>query len=292
MPASAYAAGSAQKSGFDLLNAERSRCGFGLLRQNTQLDAAAADHSRWMALNQFSSHTQDGTRFPNGFTGRTAVDRATFRGYTNGFVGEEYVYASNLPDRLVETGASRMRQLLNAPFHLSALMLPNREVGFGFVSRGSQGFTDNTRFLTPYVVLPARKFADGSADVASNQVVTYPCEGTTGVFPGLFGEEPNPLPGRDLATNPAGHGILVRTRINTALFITSSSIREVGTSTNLAIAATLTKDSPIPVITGAAVIIPDKPLKDNTSYTVTITGEANQMPFTRTFTFTTGAFFQ
>lgn len=262
------------------------------MRQNTQVDLAAADHSRWMALNQTASHVQDGARFPNGFTGRTARDRAAFRGYTNAFVGEDFAYASNLPDRLTQTGASRMRSLLSAPFHLSSLMGPDREIGFGFVSRGSQGLTDNSRFLTPFVVKPATKIADGFADVASNQVVTYPCEGTTGVFPGLFGEEPNPLPGRDLATNPSGMGILVRTRTNTALFITSSRIREIGASSDLAIAATVTKDSPNPVIPGAAVIIPDKPLKDNTRYTVTISGEANRVPFTRTFTFTTGAFFQ
>lgn len=275
-----------------MLNAERSRCGMGLLRQSTQLDMAADDHSGWMAQNQTSSHVQDGARFPNGFTGRTSGDRGSFRGYTNGFVGEEYIYASNLPERQVETGASRMRQLLSAPFHMAALMGRSRDVGFGFVSRGSFGFTDSSRFLTPYVVLPGNKFAEGFADVASNQVVTYPCEGTTGVFPGLFGEEPNPYPGRDLATNPVGHGILVRTRLETALFVTSASIREFGTSTNLALAPNLTSASPNPVFNGSTIIVPDKPLKDNTRYTVTISGEANRVPFTRTFSFTTGAFFQ
>ena len=44
VPVATYAAGSDERIAYDYLNAERQKCGFGLLAQDTRLDASAAAH--------------------------------------------------------------------------------------------------------------------------------------------------------------------------------------------------------------------------------------------------------
>lgn len=53
-----YAAGSEEASAFTLLNAERVRCGFGSLKQNTKLDDAAYGHVYWKQINGYTGHYQ------------------------------------------------------------------------------------------------------------------------------------------------------------------------------------------------------------------------------------------
>ena len=54
----------------------------------------------------------------------------------------------------------------------------------------------------------------------SNDVLTYPCNGTTGVNYQLKSEEPSPIPSRNLAANPVGHPILVTVRYGNVITIT------------------------------------------------------------------------
>ena len=293
VPAPTYPAGSGLRAAFDLLNDERARCGFGRYRQNARLDQAAADHSRWMSLNLTRDHFQDGTRFPNGFTGVTSIDRAAARGYAPASVGEDFVYASHLPERAVQAAQSWLRALLSAPLHMSSLMGFQRDVGIGSVQRRDLGLMDNNlQFLAPLVFNLGRLESEVPAQVGSGEIVTYPCEGTTGVFPGVYGEEPNPIPGRDLATKPIGPGILIRGRFFSDMVLTSFSLRETSTGIPVAVVAPLTRTTNPSAGPGSVMLIPDTILKDNTRYTVSANGTLDGVAFSRTFTFTTGAFFQ
>ncbi|WP_407830463.1 spore germination YkwD domain-containing protein [Verminephrobacter aporrectodeae] len=51
VPAATYAASSSEALAYETLNAERSRCGFGLLAQNARLDQAATAHLNYSAQN-------------------------------------------------------------------------------------------------------------------------------------------------------------------------------------------------------------------------------------------------
>lgn len=77
--------------------------------------------------------------------------------------------------------------------------------------------------------------------MGSGEIVTYPCEGTTGVFPGVHGEYPNPIPRRDLATSPIGPGVLIRGRFFSDMVLTSFSLRKTSTGAPVAIAAPLAR---------------------------------------------------
>lgn len=74
-----YAPVSEELAAFNLLNAERLRCGFGLLAQNPALDTAARGHADWLLINNYTGHYQiAGT---TGFTGLTPDDRLVAAGY-------------------------------------------------------------------------------------------------------------------------------------------------------------------------------------------------------------------
>lgn len=80
VPTATYAAGSEELAAFNLLNAERQRCGFGLLAQNTKLDQSSRAHASWLIANNFDGHIED-SNVPNFFTGVTPDDRANAAGY-------------------------------------------------------------------------------------------------------------------------------------------------------------------------------------------------------------------
>ena len=56
VPAATYAAGTGERVAYDLLNAERQRCGLGLLAQNTKLDSAAAAQLKYSISNNTLTH--------------------------------------------------------------------------------------------------------------------------------------------------------------------------------------------------------------------------------------------
>jgi uncharacterized protein YkwD len=64
---------------FNLLNVERAQCGFGLLAQNSKLDAAAFAHSAYGALNNFFNHNEISTN--PGYTGGDHIMRINAAGY-------------------------------------------------------------------------------------------------------------------------------------------------------------------------------------------------------------------
>ena len=126
-------------------------------------------------------------------------------------------------------------------------------------------------------------------------VRTYPCEGTSGVLHFLWGESPSPVPNRDLFAHPIGTTVLVAGDINKKLTITSASMTGPGgVAVALRPAVTESNDpngAPGRTYLGSheAFISADAPLATNTAYQVSITGTNGAMPFSRAFSFVTGA---
>ena len=290
VPAAAYPAASEELVAFNLLNAERGRCGFGLLAQSTQLDSAARSHNDYQIINNTASHNQNQTQFPTGFTGGQARDRAETAGYTDaGEVGDEFIFQ---PGTTVKTGIGErgMRGLLGAPYHLAGLMTGHRDVGIS--ARSSAETTPagvNNR-----VILHVNT---GYKSVAEKQLIpfgalqTYPCQDSVEVNRELRNETPNPVPGRDLSVNPVGTPIYLATRFGDVLTIASAAIKSTASNTSVVLRTPVTSTTDAAALYRGheAYFSPDAPLSPATSYTVTVTGTAGGVSFNRTFKFTTGA---
>lgn len=261
---------------YNLINAERSRCGFGLLSQNAQLDAAASAHARYLATSATAADTDAHAEVAGraGFTGVTVTERVTAAGYNVGTVTEVAA---------VGKGINAVRGLLSAPYHLAGLMRSYRDIGIGMQA-------------SIYPELPYFIANVGYQRVAapqllgSNDVSIYPCAGTTGVRPALYGETPNPVPGRDLQANPIGTSIYVRVRDGNTLVITNSGMLKVATGASIPMrtATMATNDPNKRLEINEGFVSPDVALEVNTDYQVTVNGTNSGTPFSRTFQFKTG----
>jgi len=284
---STYAANSLTEelAAFNLLNSERSRCGFGTLTQNVALDAAAKAHADWQNLNNVFSHLE--TTGTPGFTGIGLSDRiAAAGGYgqigdsTDEFVSASFVFSK------IGLGVASTRGLLNAPYHMRGILAGYKDVGISMRMSSDVGATFNTavaQFDLAYTI-----FA-GQGLQASTDILTYPCEGTSGTNRQLRNETPNPVPGRDLAVNPLGGSVFIQLRFGNILSITNASMIQVSNGTVVTLLTPVTSaNSGNAFLSHQGYVAADAPLLANTDYQVTINGTNNGTPFSRTFTFTTG----
>lgn len=277
-----YHLGTEELAAFDLLNAERLRCGFGALAQDAALDQAALAHADWQLLNTTFSHTE--TVGTNGFTGVTLGDRATAAGYTPLLAVSETLAFGTSPSK-IGRGVAGIRELLTAPYHAAALVGPYRDVGISVRSPVDLGMSSaipvtevNPGVRTAYQML------------ASDAVATYPCEGVTGVGFQLTNELPNPVPGRNLYGLPLGHPVSVVVRFGNTLAITSATMvrRSDGKAVILRQPVTAANDPNQHLPINQGFVIPDVPLAPSTAYTVTVSGTNNGAAFSTTFSFATG----
>ena len=288
--APSYAVASEELSAFNTLNAERERCGFGKLAQNAQLDLAARDHSLWRLTNNVVGHVQDPVAQPNGYTGRTPDERAVFRGYAAAQVRE--TINVRLPVPKAGMGAVLTRGLLAAPYHALALLDGYRDVGTSVLSDVDAGSTAVTGQYVSVQFDVGYKNAVGAQLLAADAVATYPCEGSTGVNYALFGESPNPVPGRDLSTSPVGHPVIIKVRDGNVLAVQSVQIVNAATGAAVPVRPVVNRASDTTgqiVTSSVAFVLPDVALAAATSYRVTVSGTNSTVPFSKVFTFTTGA---
>lgn len=265
-------------SAYNLLNAERGRCGLGLLAQNASLDAAAMSHANYSYTTGDTAHTE--TAGQPGFTGVTVFDRAKAKGYPGSQSSVSEVAS-------VGSAAIAIRGLLTAPYHLNALTRGYRDIGVGYQTSASP--------VLNFVVDLGFNSSVGEQLFSAADVATYPCEGTTGVNKQLRGETPNPIPGRDLVTTPIGTPIAVRVRPGNVLAITNSGMVNLANGIQVPMRAPIVASNDPNKVNGVSYFLPnegyvapDVPLDANTKYQVTIVGTNNSAPFSRTFTFTTG----
>ena len=287
--ASTYAAQglTEEAAAFELLNQERARCGFGTLRQNAALDKAAKAHADWQNLNGvFISHLEDRRNNANGFTGIAPWDRIVAAGY--GTVGD-------MTDEIASSykisgwGIAGMRGLLNAPYHMRGLLDGFRDVGIAVRTSEDVGTNYGRTVLQ---INPAYLLTTPRQELSDQDVATYPCQGTTGTDRQLSNETPNPVPGRDLGTNPLGGSVFVLLRYGNKLAFTSATMTQVsgdGAGTAVTLRDPVTSaNSGNRFASHQGYIVADAPLQPNTEYEVVINGTNNGTPFTRQFTFTTG----
>ncbi|MDB5891042.1 MAG: Allergen V5/Tpx family protein [Polaromonas sp.] len=290
---SAYAAGSEELAALNLLNAERSRCGFGTLAQNASLDTAARAHADYQIINNLLTHMQDAARYPRGFTGTTPADRVRAAGYANAAGVTDEIVAFSGSAAKTGLGAEGVRGLLSAPYHLRGLMAGHRDVGVSVRSSADLGTATPSVYLQ---INAAHTSAAGAQTVAVNSVNTYPCQGSTGIKRLLSNETPNPIPNRDLAVNPLGPVVYVGLREGNTLVINSSAMVELATGRPVALRPPIgaANDPHAPCQEGCfkrheAYIAADAPVAADAAFQMVITGTNNGVAFSRTFTFTTGS---
>ena len=290
-----YAPGSEELAAYSLLNAERGRCGFGLLAVNAPLDAAARSHADYLIINSLNSHLQNATQFPEGFTGTDPAARVRAQGYTDlGGVTDEFAFFTSSRPPLSKRGIGVLgiRGLLNAPYHLNGLMTGYRDVGIAVRSNQDTGKGQQGVFVQ---INAAYTASAGPQMLGSSDVQTYPCDGTTGVNRQLTNETPNPVPGRDLRTAPLGSTVYIAVRQGNRLTIISAAMTraDTGEAVTLRKPITSANDPYGPCLTGCfgphqAYVVPDAPLLPDTAYTVMVSGTNNGTAFSRSFTFSTG----
>lgn len=281
VPTATYAGETAKA--YALLNAERSACGFGLLTQNAQLDAAAQSHADYLILNKTSGHSEvSGTP---GFTGVIPFDRAKAMGYAAGGVSE--VASAELAG-MAGAGEHAVRRFLSAPYHMAVVLAGLRDVGMSIRNPSDIGSTSTS---APVVFNFGYLSSVGMQAMASGEVRTYPCDGSVGVFPSLRGESPNPVPGRDLGVNPIGAPIMVVGRPEATVAITNATMMKIATGATIALRAPVTaaNDPNGALLIGFSYVAPEAPLEPYTRYQVTVNGTNDGIAFSRTFPFTTGA---
>lgn len=269
---------------FAIWNAERSFCGFGLLTQNAALDAAASAHAAYSATNNYVGH--DETVGKPGFTGSTPTERIVGKGYPGSIYTTSEVMTGGIGAITGVTGNFAVRSLFSAPYHLRAMVDSHRDVGIGMGGGAvAVNFVGNMGYQT----------AASPQLLAENDVKTYPCDGSTGVFPELRGETPNPVPGRDLSTDPIGTPVLVRVRDGNTLVVKTTVMVQLSNGATVPLRQTITAANDPNRSNGQAYIraneayfAPDAALLPNSRYQVTVTGTNNGVDFSRTFIFTTG----
>lgn len=279
VPLPDYPPDSQARLAFDLINAERERCGFGKVAQNKALDAAAQDHFHYVQLNgPDGGHTQ--TPGKPGFTAATPNERAQRHGY-RGTAGENIGWLQ--PGGRTGQVFRGVRDLFTAPYHALGLLYGFREVGIAAVTPQPLGRTE------PLVV--AVGWPDGVFHQAVKDLSTYPCEGTSGVQPVSTGERPSPFPSEPTAR--WGQPIILMGRTDWPggdVHVTQVAIT--GPNGSVALKALYgegnTRD-PNGFCKGPYTCVIPEPLQPTTRYQVALAGTHLGQRFTRSFSFTTGA---
>jgi uncharacterized protein YkwD len=298
VPAPTYAAGSEELAAFNLLNAERSRCGFGKLAQNAQVDLAANSHADWQLKNGAYGHFEtEGTPL---YTGSTLEQRLVSAGYAASpqlFNRNEVLSASFSPDKS-GFGVVGVRGLLAAPYHLVGMMRNDLDVGIAV--RSGRDVSGSPLDYTYLVIDMAHKYpppVTGSVlrlyGQAPNMgsVRTYPCDGSLGLSTMLRGENPSPTPGRNLAASPVGASVAIVLDVGRTLTFKAAAMTNAvtGASVSLLPVDNYKVNATNYLYANEGFITADQPLAAFTAYKVNITGEDNGIAFTKAFTFTTGA---
>lgn len=265
-----------EKAAFDLLNAERNRCGFGLLSQQTQLDVMARGHASYLLRNNAAGHYQN---ISEPFaTGNAPADRALAAGYSYAVIRDANtdMFGTNA-NVLTGKGEKGVRHLMSAPYHAAGLLAGSLDVGISVMSTDDVGTTGTNGPRSIVQINSGYQQGFKAQLPAGRAVQTYPCEGTSGTAFELRGESPNPVPGRDLSTNPIGQPVIIQVREGQYLTISSASITKKDDGSTVAILPVLNKatDENESLQGHQAVLIPATSLLPNTEYFVTVEG-ANQ----------------
>jgi hypothetical protein len=299
IPASSYVAGSAELGGYTVLQQARVLCGFGALKQDTRLDAAALNHARYLTSISIASgtsvlsHYEDITTDPY-YTGFYPWDRTVITGYGDRVaeVLEATVWdydTSNPPvfPSLLQRGTDSMRSLLNTVYHLTGAMYAGTDVGFGTDLQTVA--TDTTSRREEYRFGSLNGFQTSTVTLGSGNVATYPCQGSTAIPPTFVpaNESPNPFPSMTSTSQTVGPPVYLKVDDGQVLKVTSSNVSQNGISVPTTV-LTAANDPNNYLDANEVFVIPTVALIPYTTYTVSLAGTINSTPFNRSFTMSTG----
>lgn len=299
VPPSTYNPASIEYSAFSEINAIRSACGFGLLKQSAELDLAAADHNKYLVL---SDDPVSVTHYQNSaytyFTGVTPTDRGAYRKYPSG-VGENVGGTSTDSNYgPSEAGAGLVRGTMATVYHGDNMISSYVDIGISTLHDGVV-FTDPT--TKAYMVTEDYGIGqDGKGQLmAGDAVATYPCDGMRAVKPKLyFGESPAPFPESDYTMQTEGRfagllkargpAIFVKVRNGQPLLVSSFTLTDAQGNSLPGKLMTVANDPNRLLRLNTVVFSSDAALKENSSYTFRVVGTNSGSTFDKTVRFTTG----
>lgn len=287
VPSSTYVPASLLAAAYTTLNTARQAYGAGLLSQNAKLDTAASNHAKY-ASQRYSEkdfanigHTEDAAK--SGFTGVSPADRIVYAGYAAASVGEDMTTFISVDGVSSDPGVIAVSSLLSAPYHRFGLFEGNRDIGIGSTSARftGEGGVNNTVVIDMGVAQGAQQQLP-----ARSWVGVWPINGAENVMYSFAGESPNPIPVNNGAC--AGYPVSVQVRNGLALSTTSFTMTDAaGVVVNVQLSTAATDVNPSQARANTAYIIPFKPLKLATKYTVRFVGAANGAAIDKTWSFVT-----
>jgi len=306
IPASSYLSGSAELGAWTTLQTARVLCGFGALRQDTRLDAAALAHARYLTSESIStgvsllSHEETNISNPY-YSGFYPWDRTRKSGQ---FYGDQVVEileattwdydVANPPTlpALQQRGSYSVIDLLNTVYHLQGALYDGTDVGFG---ADLQTTGSGTARHEEYRFGSLNGWQTSSFVLGAGRVESYPCQDSANVpssFVPAF-ETPNPFPAMTSSVQTVGPPIYLKADAGQVLALTASSVSSAGVAvptTWLTQANDPARDAQGNPYIGQneAFVVPNVALSPYTTYQVALSGTLDNVPFSRTFTMTTG----
>jgi uncharacterized protein YkwD len=282
-----YPVGSIERGVFDTLNIARARGNFGLLAQDTRLDAAAAAHARYLALKPGHGLTHLESPDEPGFTGETPMARARAAGFSP---------ATSLETLSTGTTVATCLELLNTVYHLSLATIGATHVGIGV--HGRSGCVIGMHLPLRNRRMQAR---------TGGTVGVYPYPDQEGVPTGFLPDTETPRPPLDARLREVGPPILVDlTSEDTGVLRASDIVISRFTLTEFAserpvagiVLASVGVSSkaeagldhhadPAVVASGHVFLVPTRPLEPATIYVVDFEGSAKGITVGRRWRFTT-----
>lgn len=304
IPASTYASGSPERGAWDVLQQARVLCGFGALRQNTRLDAAALAHAKYQThiavttTPLFLSHYEDIPDDPF-YTGFAPWHRTLAQGYGDQVaeileaINFSYDVSNPPPSTpLALRGAASMRNLMNTVYHLTGAMFAGADVGFG---ADIQTAVSGTSRREEYRFGSLNGFQTQLIRLGAGTLATYPCNNSINVpiefFPAF--ESPNPFPSMTSPLQLVGPPIYLKVDAGQALTLNT---RSVVSSTGISVPTTVltaANDAQAEITDNEIFVVPDNALSPDTRYQVDLSGTIRNTrtgavsPFNRSFSMVT-----
>lgn len=257
--------------------------GLSPVKANPEVMAAAQKHADYLAINPVASSSHPEIKGATGFIGVMVSDRIIAAGYPNLALDVEVIAQSN---GVLQTNLQLLRSLINSPYHGLGLMYMTPDVGVGLA-------------ITPdgknrILVINFASKSTLKVYLPLGAVTMWPCNGIDNILSRTTGDErPNPISGRNLATDPIGTPvIIVGNKSEKGLSLTTYSIVNANTGQSVDIIKVLGADDADGLPTNERALLPSKPLATNTPYVVMVAGSTDGLAFSKTCKFTTGAALQ
>lgn len=286
VPDPTYSVASPERVAFETLNGFRGHCGFGLLRQDPRLDVSAKMYPTYVLRGaEVGDHSWFETPHimqpgKPGYTASTPEGRAALAGFpTNQFTGESFAGIGSDASP-AEKARVNIGMLASTVYHGVHMFGPNTLVGIG------QDEGMSTQYLAVHTGVGSDFRGQSPAGL-----VTFPCQGSTGVRGRVEGEWPDPIAGLAASagwTYPFGTPVFLMAPTDQTLVVSSYTIAP--TAGGPPVEAALLNKATDPhqrLRSWEVFILPRYPLVNGASYSVQVSGTLDGKPFATAFQFTT-----